>query len=77
MGRSRGILKREAPAYLQGRASTSQLQLPPDREQEVLRLPAREKCAQLLPYSRSVKSCHDRMAARCAAARLRWVPLLP
>jgi hypothetical protein len=33
--------------------------------------------AQALPYSRSVKSCQERMADFCAAARVDSVPLLP
>jgi hypothetical protein len=64
-------------AYLQGRASTSQFQPAADREQPILRLAARRNRAQLLPYSRAVKSCQDLIAARRAVRLLRCAPLLP
>ncbi len=58
-------------SYLQGRASASQFQPPPEREQAMRLLAARPQRAQFEPYSRSVKSTHDLIAARCAAGRLR------
>jgi hypothetical protein len=64
-------------AYLQGRASTSQLHPPADGEQDILRLAARPQRAQLLPYSRSVKSAQDLIADRWATLRDLWTPLLP
>ena len=59
------------PRYLQGRASASQFQPVPEREQPMRLLAARPQRAHVEPYSRSVKSTHDLMAARCAVARLR------
>ena len=63
--------------YLQGRASASQLQPVPEREQPIFFDAARLNRAQARPYSRSVKSCQEAMAARCAAAFEPCEPLLP
>ncbi len=63
--------------HLQGRASTSQFQLPLDREQPAFLLPARPHLAQSLPYSKSTKLAQAWIAERRALDLLFCGPLVP